>query len=150
MSAEPIAFVTEPGADWNSTSRRWSWIPSRNRTATSWPWWTPAAQSSFVKHSVYLAYRKCFACYIHPTNRKFVNIKDLPLEVIGTVKVKLTMSLLKQKRFDVTLFVINENSNILPVDDNYSVSVRLKDKFVYTFAPRRFAYSEFRVKKNKY
>jgi len=65
---------------------------------------------SFVTYSVYLAYRKYFAREICPTVRKFVNIKDLPLEVIGTVEVKLTLSLLKQKRFKVTLFVIKDQA----------------------------------------
>lgn len=29
-----------------------------------------------------------------------------------------------------------------PVDEDYSVTVRLKDDSVYAFAPRRFAYAE--------
>jgi len=34
-----------------------------------------------------------------------------------------------------------ENSNIVSVDNNYTVSVR-KDDSVYAYAPRRFAHAE--------
>jgi len=35
-----------------------------------------------------------------------------------------------------------EKNDVLPVDDNYAVSVRLKDNSVYAYAPRRFAHSK--------
>lgn len=34
------------------------------------------------------------------------------------------------------------NEKIIPVDDNYSVQVRLKDDTVYAYAPRRFVHAE--------
>lgn len=35
-----------------------------------------------------------------------------------------------------------KNKEIIPIDDDYSVEVRLKDDTVYAYAPRRFAHSE--------
>jgi len=179
---------------------------------------------SFIKYSVYLSFSKFITSELRPTVKKFVNIKDMPLEIIGTVVVKFTLSLVNHRDFEMSLFVIKdqafphdfilgrdflstqrltvvfrfreysgeENNNNLslfaelplfvdenscskleghlenaeidfdaeakqrlvrtiteversavdPVDDGYTVSVRLKDESVYAFAPRRFAYSE--------
>jgi len=178
---------------------------------------------SFIKYSVFLLYNEYFERELRPTIRKFVNIKDLPLEILGTVELKFTLSVLKHRRFEMSLFVIKDqafphdlilgrdflssqnltvifrfrdqegegNNNlslfaelplfvsentftklegqldrsdidfdietkqrlvqvinevdqsvIEPVNDKYTVSVRLKDDSVYAFAPRRFAHSE--------
>jgi len=35
-----------------------------------------------------------------------------------------------------------ENSTVQRIEDDYAVSVRLKDDSVYAFAPRRFAHAE--------
>jgi len=224
-SAEPIAFIAEPvknHLELRESSVVVDSIEGQNCSLAALV--DTGSSASFVKYSIYLAYRKYFACEICLTVRKFINIKNLPLEVIGTVEVNLTLSLLKQKRFKVTLFVIKdqafshdlilgrdflgsqnltvvfrfregegeeeknrlgllaelplfvddnmltkfegqlqqteidfnfqtkqrliriisevENSDISPVEDNYSVSVHLKDESVYAFAPRRFAHSE--------
>jgi len=65
---------------------------------------------SFIKYSVYLSNCKYFAHKLRPTNRKFVNIKDSLLEMVGTIEVKLLLSLLKDRKFAVTLFVIKDHA----------------------------------------
>jgi len=53
---------------------------------------------SFVKYHIYCTNIKPFKVKLEPTDRKFVNIKDLPLEIIGTVNVSLTLRQLKGVR----------------------------------------------------
>jgi len=96
-SVEPIAYVAEPvrsRLELNESSVVVDSIQEQDCNLVALM--DTGSSISFIKCSIYLAYCKYFACEIRPTNRKFVNIKDLPLEVIG--KVKLTMSLLKHKR----------------------------------------------------
>jgi len=46
---------------------------------------------SFLKYSIYLLYREFIASEMRQTNRRFVNIKDLPLEMVGTIEVTLAL-----------------------------------------------------------
>jgi len=170
-----------------------------------------------------LNFCKDFPCEIRPSARKFVNLKDQPLEILGSVQTEITLPLLENRKLKVTLFVLKdqaflqdfilgrdflrsqnltvtfkfrenkdkeednklglfvelplhvedntselegqlkqteidfdfptkqrliqvitqiENNEILPIDDKYAVSVRLKDDSIYAYAPRRLAYSE--------
>jgi len=46
------------------------------------------------------------------------------------------------KRHLIQVITDVEKTDILPVKDNYAVSVQLKDDSVYAYAPSRFAHSE--------
>jgi len=178
---------------------------------------------SFVKLSIYEQFIKPNNQMSY-TNRKFVNIKKLPLDVVGIVTVDLSLQLLKNKKMLVELYVIRdqafatdiilgrefilkqkltvvyklhdiptekevvsadlfsqlpldvtehptdylkdklqnievdfdwsskkklidlimdvEKMEVPTVDDDYAVSVRLKDDSIYAYAPRRFAHVE--------
>jgi len=65
---------------------------------------------SFVKYSIYLVHREHIASVLRQTSRTFVNIKNSPLKVVGTIEVKITLSLLKNRQFTVTLFVIKDQT----------------------------------------
>jgi len=65
---------------------------------------------SFIKYRAYLTYVKPWANNLMSTQRKFVNIKNLPLDIMGEVKVELTLKLLKDKLLSVNLFVIKDQA----------------------------------------
>lgn len=65
---------------------------------------------SFVKYSVYLKMIKPLGYFLVASKRKFVNIKCLPLDVVGMVTVDLTSRLLKNKQMSVKLYVIRDQA----------------------------------------
>lgn len=178
---------------------------------------------SFIRYSIYEKYLKPNRIDLIASNRELRNLSNESLKVIGMVKVKLALLPLRNMRFEIDLFVLNDNTcnvdlilgreflnkerltlvyrptdkddgqtaslfsclplcfveentaegnlenkienvlvdfgevnkkrlkeilleiqkkDILPVEDDYSVQVRLKDQSIYAYAPRKFAYVE--------
>jgi len=65
--------------------------------------------ASFVKLSIYEQFIKPYNQMSY-TNRKFVNIKKLSLDVVGIVTVDLSLQLLKNKKLSVELYVIRDQA----------------------------------------
>jgi len=65
---------------------------------------------SFVKYNTYRAIIKPFCSNVKMTDRKFVNLMNSTLEIIGSVKVILILRPLKDLEFPVELFVIKDQA----------------------------------------
>jgi len=112
-TAEPIAFVSEHSGGnlkLNSLVKIDS-IDNRDCNLTAlMDWELRLFRLVVVKYSVYSFHIKYFANKLQPTNRKFVNIKDSLLEVLGSIKVDLTLRLLNDRKLTVNLFVIKDQA----------------------------------------
>jgi len=222
---EPVAFVAEPDSRRLELSEPSVQVDSiQGKKCNFTALLDTGSAASFVKHATYLTFCKNVSSELRPSTRKFVNLKNSPLEVLGSIDTELSLSLLENRLFNVTLFVLkdqafahdlilgreflssqkltvtfkfSENSseeeynklglfaelplhvadNVLssrdtqlphmkidfdfqtkqhllqviseiekteipPVDDDYTVSVRVKDDSIFAYAPRRFAHSE--------
>jgi len=224
-ATESVACVTEPDnrkLEFNGSLVEVDSVEGRNCSLSAII--DTGSPVSFVKYTTYRTIIKPFNIKLEPTDRKFINLKNSPLEIIGTVTIKLTLRQLKGLNLTAELFIIRdqafsadlifgrefiakgkltviyrlheaaldqthekvglfaqlplnvvenpaksvrqkiEESNIdfdwrtkkqlveelteaehrevKIMDDDYSVSVRLKDDSLYAYAPRRFAHTQ--------
>lgn len=65
--------------------------------------------------------------------------KDELEQILKNTEISFTLED-KEKLVDVILNV--QSQTVVPVDDDYSVQVRLRDHSTYAYAPRKFAYAE--------
>jgi len=66
--------------------------------------------SPFVKDAVYSRYCKSSKIIIKPSSRNLRNLCDQPLDILGTVKVTLTIDVLNGVPYDIDLFVISNTT----------------------------------------
>jgi len=108
---EPIAYVAEPVrscVELQESSVLVDSIGGRRCSLTALL--DTGSAVLFVKYTIYLKYCKYFSREIRSTVRKFVNLKDSPLEIIGSIEAQLTLSLLGDRPFNVTLFVLKDQA----------------------------------------
>jgi len=65
---------------------------------------------SFVKYSTYCTIIKPLNVKSAPTNRKFINLKNSPLEIIDSVEIRLTLRQLKGLNLTAELFIIRDQA----------------------------------------
>jgi len=119
-SAEPIAFVADVSEDQLELSQSSVQVDSlQGQSYNLIALLDTGSAVSFIKYSVYLSFCKFIASELRPTVRKFVNIKDLPLEIMGTINVKFTLREIYFVIIEIEIF-----RNVLVRDQGSSVSTR--------------------------